>query len=71
MKSSVMVDHLSKFVLHFQDIKDYVILNDTYNVFLALLQLACKHTNMHYVVPLSITSIVIIDIPVHQFIGTH
>jgi hypothetical protein len=56
MTSSVMVDHHhSKFVLYFQDIKDYVILNDTYNFFLALLQLAWKHTNMQYGDPLSIT----------------
>ena len=66
-----MVDHQSKFVLHFQDINDYVILNDTYNVVLALLQLAWKHTNMQYGDPLSIKSIVIIDVLVHQFIGTH
>ena len=55
MTSSMMVDHQSKFVLHFQDINDYVILNDTYNLFLALLQLAWKHTNMQYGDPLSIT----------------
>ena len=56
MTSSVMVDHhQSKSVLHFQDIKDYVILNDTYNFFLALLQLAWKHTNIQYGDPLSIT----------------
>ena len=39
MMSSVMVDHQSKFILHFQDTKDYVMLN-TYNFFLVLLQLA-------------------------------
>ena len=56
MTSSMMVDHhQSKFVLHFQDIKDYVILNDTYNFFLALLQRAWIHANMQYGDPLSIT----------------
>ena len=54
-----MVDHQSKFVLHFQDTKDYVMLN-SYNFFLVLLQLAWKHTNMQYGDPLSIQKSIVI-----------